>query len=76
MYFTSSAVKCPEQRWKVAYGYSIGSGHTYGVSITHGCNIGFIFPRRTQEIVSVCTELGIWSAKPPDCQGMIIYENM
>ena len=23
----------------------------------------------------VCTELGTWSAKPSDCQGMNIYKN-
>ena len=74
MQFIFSAVECPEQRWKILHGYTIGSGHTYGVSVTHGCNIGFIFPRRMQEIVSVCTELGTWSAKPPDCQGILIYK--
>ena len=72
MYFISSAVECPEQSWNIVYGYSIGSKHTYGVSITHRCNIGFIFPHRTQQIISVCTELGTWSAMPPDCQGLCI----
>ena len=72
MYFISAAVECPEQSWNIVHGYSIGSKHTYGASITHRCNTGFIFPHRTQEIVSVCTELGTWSAMPQDCQGLCI----
>ena len=71
-----SAVECPEGNWKVAYGYTIGSGHTYGESVTHQCNLGFIFPRRTLAIVSFCTASATWSRNPVHCEGIIIYENI